>query len=338
MTTTRDHETLLPNAAAVRGVTFRAYRGEADIADIADLMRACNAANGVTRNDSAVSMRLRFEAMTHVDPFEDVILAFADGRLVAFSSITWDDTTDGQRHYRAQGWVHPEKRRQGVGSAMWQRNERRIVEMAAGHPHIETRVLTTVLPERDLGGRALAAQNGCHRVRQYHHMVRPHLDDIDVPQLPPGLETRPMAHDILPALWAAANDAFREHFGADDTSEAAYQRWIKDPRLDLSLLCVAFEGPDIAGAVHGVIDAGENELQGYRRGWTDPIYVRQPWRRRGLASALIGRTLVMLRRRGMTSAQLDVDAQNANAAMSLYQRHGFEVDRSAAEWHKSLSM
>lgn len=338
MTSTRNPEALLPTAPTVRGLTFRAYRGEADIAAIAELMRACNAANGVARNDSAISMRLRFEAMTRVDPFEDVILAFAGERLVAFSSITWDDTTDGQRHYRAQGWVHPEERRQGIGSAMWERNERRIVQMAAGHGQVETRVLTTVLPERDLGGLALAAENGCRSVRLYHHMVRPNLDDIEVPALPSGLEIRPVSPDLMPALWDAANDAFRGHFGADDTSEAAYQRWIKDPRLDLSLLCVAFEGTEIAGAVHGIIDAGENEQQGYRRGWTDPIYVRRQWRRRGLASALIGRTLVMLRRRGMTSAQLDVDSQNENAALTLYQRHGFEVDRSATEWHKPLSM
>ena len=46
----------------------------------------------------------------------------------------------------------------------------------------------------------------------------------------------------------------------------------------------------------------------------------------------------MLRRRGMTSAQLDVDSQNENAALTLYRRHGFEVDRSATEWHKPLSM
>jgi GNAT superfamily N-acetyltransferase len=88
--------------------------------------------------------------------------------------------------------------------------------------------------------------------------------------------------------------------------------------------------------VQGQIDPDENATQGYLRGWTDPIFARRRWRRRGLASALLGRTLVALRERGMTSAQLGVDSENEHAALTLYQRHGFEVVRSSSEWHRPL--
>jgi hypothetical protein len=44
----------------------------------------------------------------------------------------------------------------------------------------------------------------------------------------------------------------------------------------------------------------------------------------------------LLRERGMTSAQLDVDTENANRALSLYERHGFVSDRSAGEWHRRM--
>lgn len=64
--------------------------------------------------------------------------------------------------------------------------------------------------------------------------------------------------------------------------------------------------------------------------------MRRPWRRRGLASALLGRALVGLRDAGMTSAQLDVDTENENQALTLYERHGFVTDRQATEWHKPL--
>ena len=68
----------------------------------------------------------------------------------------------------------------------------------------------------------------------------------------------------------------------------------------------------------------------------DPIWVRRPWRRRGLASALLGRALLVLRDNDMTSAQLDVDSENANQAFTLYERQGFEADREACEWLKPL--
>jgi ribosomal protein S18 acetylase RimI-like enzyme len=319
------------------GITFRTYRGDEDIPAIVGLLRAVNVANGVTRNDGADSMRLRFRAMTRVDPREDVVLAEVDGSLVALSTITWDDTTDGERHYRASGWVHPDWRRRGIGGAMWDRNEARIQTMAEGHADAGRRISMVVLPDADAGGLAGVTRRGYHRVRIYHHMVRPDLDDIEVPPLPPGLDVRPPTMGELRPLWEAAIDAFSEHFGAEDTTEAAYRRWRDDPLLDLSLLHIAFDGDEIAGGVHGHIDPGENEANGYLRGWTDPIYVRKRWRRRGLATALMGRTLVALRDRGMTSAQLDVDSENENQALTLYEQHGFRVDRSASEWHKPLA-
>jgi ribosomal protein S18 acetylase RimI-like enzyme len=162
------------------------------------------------------------------------------------------------------------------------------------------------------------------------------MEDILESPLPDGLEVRPLGPDQLPALWDAATEAFRDHPGGDDTSPAAYRRWSLDPNLDLSLSVVAFDGDEIAGVVMGYIYPEENRVHGYQRGWTDPVFVRRPWRRRGLASALLGRALTLLRDRGMTGAQLGVDSQNPNEALTLYQRHRFEVLRTTTEWHKPM--
>ena len=75
----------------------------------------------------------------------------------------------------------------------------------------------------------------------------------------------------------------------------------------------------------------ENETLGMRRGWLGSVFTRRPWRRRGLAGALIGRSLVLLRDRGMTSAALSVDADNPTRALGLYEAAGFAVhDRFVA--------
>jgi ribosomal protein S18 acetylase RimI-like enzyme len=216
------------------------------------------------------------------------------------------------------------------------RNEQRLADVAAGHDTSRPRVLVTYADERDVGASALARARGYERARVYHLMVRPDLEDIDVPRMPEGLEVRPVAPRQLPALWEAMVEAFKDHFGGDDDSPAAYRRWSRDPNLDLSLAIAAFDGEDIAGAVLGYVYAAENAEHGYLRGWTDPVFVRRPWRRRGLASALLGRCLVALRDRGMTSAQLGVDAENPNEALGLYQRHRFAVVRSETEWHRPL--
>jgi ribosomal protein S18 acetylase RimI-like enzyme len=330
---------LLPVGPAIEGLRYRTYRGEDDLPAIAELLSASFAANGDTIHVDLEELRLETRHPTNVDLHEDMILGFVGDVLVARSMLTWADSTDGtSRHYQSWGDIHPDWRRRGIGRAMWRRNIERLTAIAAEHDFRGPRYLTVPwLRGGDAGGAALAEQLGYARVRTYHHMTRPHLDDIWVPPLPEGLEVRPVAVADLPAIWDALVESFRDHFGAWDTSEASYRTWVEYPATDPSLMIVAFDGEEVAGGVHAEIHPAENEAQGYLRGWTDPVYVRRPWRRRGLASALMGRALVRLRERGMTSAQLDVDTRNANQALALYERHGFVSDRQATEWHRSLA-
>jgi ribosomal protein S18 acetylase RimI-like enzyme len=324
----------IPDAPPIPGLRLRPYSGPDDIPAMVELYRTVNRADGNPEVWSAEELRLEYEEWTNVDPREDDLLAFVDERLVALSRIEWMDSNDGRRFYVHNGHVHPDFRRRGLGRAMFGRNAQRLVEIAGGHDVARPRVLVTHAEQGDVGADALARAEGYDLVRLYHIMLRPDMDDILLPPIADGLDVRPLTDDQLPALWEAMTEAFRDHFGGDDTSPAAYRRWSQDPNLDLSLTMAAFDGDEIAGAVMGYIYPEENLEHGYQRGWTDPVFVRRPWRRRGLASALIGRTLVALRDRGVTAAQLGVDSENPNEALTLYQRHRFEVLRSTTELHR----
>jgi ribosomal protein S18 acetylase RimI-like enzyme len=73
-----------------------------------------------------------------------------------------------------------------------------------------------------------------------------------------------------------------------------------------------------------------------RRGLLDSVFVRRPYRQRGLGRALVLRSLEVLRERGMTTASLGVDSENPNAALHLYEACGFERIRSSTAWRKPL--
>ena len=337
MTDTRGHRLPVP-PARLPGLTFRTFRGDADLPALVALIRAADEANGEEMVVSLDRLRVRYANMTRVDPLRDVVLGFVGETLVAHSLIEWADTAYGERHFNSLGDVHPDWRRRGIGTAMARRNEARLVELAARQVSNATPVLTTWFQDGDVGAAALARARGYQRVRVYHHMLRPTLDDVDVPALPDGLEVRPLGRSELPAYWAAMCEAFRDHFGAWDDSASAYRSWVESPLFDLELQIVAFDGAQIAGGIHAAIDPVENREHGYQRGWTEPIFTRRPWRRRGLASALLGRALVALRDHGMQGAQLHVDAENPHAAMSLYERHRFNATRSSSEWHKPLDL
>ncbi len=327
---------VLPRLSSLPEVSFRTYQGERDLPALVELLRAADEANGEEMVASLDRLRVRYGNMTRTDPTDDVVLGFAHGRLIAHSLIEWADTAYGERHFNSLGDIHPAWRRRGIGSAMAIRNEARLFELAAGQEFEGTPVLTTWMQDQDVGAIELARQRGYRRVRVYHHMLRPTLADIQVPALPAGLEVRPLTRELLPAYWTAMCEAFRDHFGAWDESPSAYRAWADSPLFDLGLQVVAFDGAEIAGGIHAAIDPVENREHGYFRGWTEPIFTRRPWRRRGLAAALLGRTLLALRERGMDGAQLHVDAENSNQALTLYERHGFHVTRSSSEWHKPM--
>lgn len=327
---------IIPGSPPLPGLRFRLFAGPQDIPAMAEVARAANLANGVADPVTVERMLVDYANLTNSDPTRDCILAEVDGRCVAYARVDWLDDTDGARGYFSIGWVHPDWRRRGIGRVMLRHDERRLAEMAAGHSIDVPRWYTTWAPDEDHGALALLASEGYRRVRIHHHMVRPNLEDIDVRPLPDGLEVRPMRADETRAVFDAAIEAFQDHFGGIDGSDQAFARWSQDPAFDQRHMVVAWDGEEVAGAVQAEIDEDENELMGYRRGWTDPIFVRRPWRRRGLATALLARALVLLREAGMTSAQLDVDAENPNSALTLYERVGFRVNSSSGEWRKPL--
>ncbi len=222
----------VPDAPDIPGLHFRCYQGEEDIPALVELYGAVNHAHGNTEVWTIEQERNELRNTPHVDPQRDFLLGFVDRHLVAMSSIEWSDNNEGQRLYHSRGWVHPQWARHGIGGALLTRNEARLRELALTHEHSVEPALTTWLEDADVGGHALFAARGYAKVRIFHHMVRPDMDDVELPAMPRGLEVRPIGADGLPQVWEAMSEAFRDHFGGQPDTPAEYRSWAEDPELD----------------------------------------------------------------------------------------------------------
>ena len=158
-------------------------------------------------------------------------------------------------------------------------------------------------------------------------MLRPNLDDIADMPMPDGLEIRPVEPEHHRKIWAADIEAFRDHWGASEESEETFQRFFGPPEFRPELWRVAWDGDEVAGVVMNRVLTTFNEQTGERRGLLAGVSVRRPWRRRGLARALVAESLRALRDAGMTSAVLGVDADNPTGALGVYEANGFAVHR-----------
>ena len=328
-------------AAEIPGLVVRPYAGAADLPEIVRLTNADLAHDGirerVTLEDFAAIFR---HASDGFDAARDVLMAEIDGRAVGTVRVDWIDTTDGLREHRSRGAVDPAYRRRGIGRRLLAAAGDIVAANAARHETDRPAVVGMYVDELQVARGALARGDGYEPVRWFFEMERRGIDvdRPDVLSMPGGLEMRAATRDQARAIWEADHEAFQDHWGGWDTSDASFLRWVESPEFQPDLFLVAWEGPQIAGAVLNVIYAEENRELGLRRGWLDSVFTRRAWRGRGLARALIGRSIHLLAERGMDTAALGVDADNLSGALGLYESCGFVVAERGAAWRKPLAV
>ncbi len=322
---------------AVAGVRFRLYGGEADLPAMLGVLLAANEANGIEDVETLERMTLGYRNLVNCDPQRDILLAEADGELVAYSRAFWQDLVDGGRAYECFGFVHPGWRRRGIGGAMLAHNEARLREIAAEHPDVAPKVFSSEGAEVDAGNTALLTRAGYAPARWFYEMVAASLDEVaDVP-MPEGLDLRPVVHEDLRRIWEAQAEAFRDHWGEAEWVEEDWVRYEADPaNADPRFWRVAWDGDEIAGVVTTIVPLEENERHDRQRVYVSGVSVRRPWRRRGMARALLAGSLVGAREAGYTSASLGVDTDSPTGATDLYRSLGFAPDKTFIAWRKPL--
>jgi GNAT superfamily N-acetyltransferase len=131
-------------------------------------------------------------------------------------------------------------------------------------------------------------------------------------------------------------EAFQDHWGYVPGTEENYQEWLNGRLFQPALWQIAWAGEEVIGTVLAFIDEAQNRKYNRRRGYTEEITVRRPWRKHGVARALIARSLQQLKALGMTEAALGVDTENLSGALRLYESMGFRPVQRGSIYAKPL--
>lgn len=329
----------LPYAPDIPGLIFRRFRGQTDYPHMVAVITAGAEADHIERVDTVEDVARNYAHLTNSDPYRDMIFAEVDGRVIGYARGWWQDEEDGPLVYQTIGFLAPDWRRKGIGRAMLRWGEERLREVAAAHPPERPKFFQSFANAGAAGLEALVIEAGYTPARYFHEMVRPSLEDIPDFPLPDGLEVRPVRPEHYRPIWDADIEAFRGHWGFGIPEESDYVAWLENKALfDTELWQVAWDTAtdEIAGQVRTYIIAGENDKYNRQRGYTEFISVRQPYRRRGLARALIARSLRAQRERGMTESALGVDSQNPSGATRVYEDCGFRTVKVEKIYRKPL--
>jgi mycothiol synthase len=332
------------DAPVIPGLTFRGFRGEVDYPAMVAVIVSSKEADGVEWAISVEDTARSYRHLVNCDPYRDMLFVEMNGEVIGYSRVWWRQELDGKRLYQQFAHLLPEWRGKGIRRAIVRHNECRLREIAADHPAPldasspadGPRFFEAGTSDTEVHWEALLISEGYEPVRYGFEMVRPNLDDILNPPLPEGLEVRPVPPEHYRTVWKAEEEAFRDHWGASEWRDEWYEEWLESPTFNPDLWQVAWDGAEVAGMVLNFINEKENEEYNRKRGYTEDICVRSPWRRRGLARALIARSLELLKDRGMTEAALGVDTQNPNGALQLYESMGYRRVKRYTTYRKSL--
>ena len=261
------------------------------------------------------------------DPDLDAWLVETAGRVcVAYASV-WDPNpaTD----YEARLSVHPSHAACGVGDALLSAAEARVAQHAPPRS-VERLTLSVACYEQEEERRRLLLGRGYRVVREYLDLGYELRRPVPAPQLPGGIELRPIRLGTDDrAAFEAADDAFAEHFHVEvETYEEWRQRMFAQRYLDPAFWFLAWDRSTVVGDVIAYPFGG--------RAYIWEVAVRRPWRGRGIGLALLLHELRALKAAGLQHAWLTVDAANHTGALTVYARAHMRLLRSAHVFELTL--
>lgn len=221
------------------------------------------------------------------------------------------------------GAVHPEAAAPTVAADLLQaalRRAREIVsERGATHAIFQVRC-----DENDETAKRLFESCGLRCARRLLSILRPDLENLAPARFPEHIAVRPYRMGDEDRWVSAFNEAFADHWGGFmGMSLPLWTKYVHRPWFKPEMSLVAWDGSEIAGFGHFIINDEQNALAGQKRSLMRYIGVRPRWRGMGLGVALTRAGLIASKAKGMDACVSGVDSENVTGAHHIYEREGF---------------
>jgi ribosomal protein S18 acetylase RimI-like enzyme len=307
------------------GFHFRRFEGPGDYQAMVDIIMS-NIDDPTNTVTSLEDITAGYANITESVPVRDMVFTFHAEQPVAYcrSTCMWEESSNSWIYGRLMH-IHHDWKHQGLEEVLigWLEDQA-VLNHQNLHPDTAG-IHSVLLPEAEQYRLDIAQNRGYTPARYFEGMKRDLIEIPDHP-LPEGIEVRPAFPSQYRQVWDADVEAFQDHWGATIPPESEFQAWGSNKSYFQPYLWqIAWDADEIAGMVLNFINLTENQERGRLRGYTESISVRRPWRGKGIAKALICRSMKMMKALGMTEVALGADSENISGATKLYERLGYRT-------------
>jgi ribosomal protein S18 acetylase RimI-like enzyme len=324
-------------APKIDGLVFRRFKDKSDYSVISSVGKRSWEADGVDNIETEEELANEYESLSNRDSSSEIVIADVMGEPVAYGRIWLEAEDSGERVFWHIAHAIPEWRKTTLRLAIFRFNEAQIRLLAENRAWAGKTSCGAWALDEPNDWREMVLAEGYTPVMHFYEMIRQNLEDIPDHPLPKGLELRSARPEHYADIWNAAKEAFRDKpwFIESRYDKEHYDLWLNEPTFMPDLWQVAWDGDRVAGVAISHIPL-ENQVFDRKRGHTQSLFVSPRWRRRGLAKALLAKSLAMLRKRGLMEATLDVETQNTSGELQLYESMGYRIAEKYAHYKKPL--
>jgi GNAT superfamily N-acetyltransferase len=304
-----------------------------DLNEIVALMNAVTTITG-GKPDFTSEAEGRYWTSGDVNLETDTWLIHAsDGRLIGFAQFI-EETPPTPCD--VDSWVHPASQEPRIGEALLQWIDQRAAQALMRAPeHVPVMLDHIYVYTGDRAAQQRLEAAGYRSERVFRRMTI----DLKTPppelKLPDGITIRSFRRGVEErAVYEAWEEAQADEWGHESIP---YDKWLyyfidAEPNFDPEAWFLAVESETIVGYALCRWDrAGEPDSSTVRY-----LAVRRPWRKRGIALALLHAAFGAMYRRGKRGAGLGVDATSFTGADRLYERAGMHMACETLRYRKVI--
>jgi mycothiol synthase len=272
-----------------------------------------------------------------VDPERGTMAAFNEGSMIAYAGLRASPSVTGRHEMDLYGAVHPSQRGGGLGTRLLAWAEQAALPLHQARYPDHPLALSASCPAGQGDALALFAAAGYQQARWFHFMSRDLTGAVPDGQLPEGTRIAAYAAELSQAAQQVRDEAFRDHWGSTQTSAESWQHFVGHERFRPAFSFLAYLGDKPVGVVIAHEYDAFRQATGRRECYIATVGVTNVARGRGIASALIRRSLHAAQADGCTVSTLYVDADSPTGALTLYEHLGFTKQRTSVTLIKDLT-